>query len=95
MMLAVLLGIVGPLSVVTVSWVLMANTFRRDPGRLTSMMMVAFGAKMAFFAAYVGLALGIADVPPVPFVASFVVSFVGLYVVEAFALRRMIAGKSA
>jgi hypothetical protein len=92
---SILLGIVGPLIVVSVSWVLMARTFRRDPSRLTSLMMLAFAAKMVFFAAYVAIALQLVAVRPVPFVASFVVSFIALYFVEAVSLRRLLAGKSA
>jgi hypothetical protein len=61
----------------------MARTFRRDPSRLTSLMMLAFAAKMVFFAAYVAVALKILAVRPVPFVASFVVSFIALYLIEA------------
>jgi len=95
MMLAVLLGIVGPLSVVSVSWVVMARTFRRHPARLTAVMMMAFAAKMVFFAAYVAIALKVVAVSPVPFVASFAVSFIALYFVEAVSLRRLLAGKSA
>jgi hypothetical protein len=91
---SILLGIVGPLLVVGLSWVLMARTYRRDPTRLTSLMMMAFAVKMVFFAGYVALALKVLDVRPVPFVASFVVSFVGLYLVEAVSLRRMIAAGS-
>ena len=91
---SILLGIVGPLLVVGLSWVLMARNNRRDPTRLTSLMMMAFAAKMVFFAAYVALALKAAAVSPVPFVASFVVSFVSLYLVEAVSLRRMIAAGS-
>ena len=91
---SILLGIVGPLIVVSVSWVLMARTFRRDPSRLTSLMMLAFAAKMVFFAAYVAVALKILAVRPVPFVASFVVSFIGLYLMEAVSLRRMLAAGS-
>jgi hypothetical protein len=94
MMVAVLLGLAGPLSVVSVSWVLMARTFRRDPSRLTSLMMLAFAAKMVFFAVYVAIALKILAVRPVPFVASFVVSFIALYLIEAVSLRRMIAAGS-
>ena len=94
MMVAVLLGLAGPLSVVSVSWVVMAKTFRRDPSRLTSLMMLAFAAKMVFFAAYVAIALKILAVRPVPFVASFVVSFIALYLIEAVSLRRMIAAGS-
>ena len=91
---SILLGIVGPLAVVSLSWVVMARTYRRDPTRLTSMMMLAFAAKMVFFAGYVALVLKVLEVRPVPFVASFVVSFVGLYLVEALSLRRMIAAGS-
>lgn len=95
MMVDVLLGLAGPLIAVSASWVLMARTYRRDPSRLTSVMMLAFAAKMVFFAAYVAIALKLVTVRPVPFVASFVVSFIGLYLIEAVSLRRMIAGRSA
>ena len=94
MIVSVLLGVLGPLVVVCVSWVLMARTFRRDPSKLTSLMMAAFAAKMVFFAAYVALAMTLGAVRPVPFVASFVVSFVLLYLVEALSLRRMLAAGS-
>jgi hypothetical protein len=94
-MTSILLGIVGPLLVVSLSWAAMARTFRRDPSRLTSLMMIAFAAKMVFFAAYIALAMTVFAVSPVPFVTSFVVSFVALYSVEAVLLRRMMAGGSA
>jgi hypothetical protein len=91
---SILLGIVGPLIAVSLSWVAMARTFRQDPSRLTSLMMMAFVAKMLFFAGYVALALKVLDVRPVPFAASFVVSFIGLYLMEAVSLRRMLAAGS-
>jgi hypothetical protein len=91
---SILLGIVGPLIAVSLSWVAMARTFRQDPGRLTSLMMLAFAAKMVFFAAYVAIAVKLVAVRPVPFVASFVVSFIALYLIEAISLRRMIAAGS-
>ena len=91
---SILLGIVGPLMVVGLSWVLMARTYRRDPTKLTSLMMLAFAGKMAFFAGYVAIALKVLEVRPVPFVASFVVSFIALYLIEAVSLRRMIAAGS-
>ena len=86
---SILLGIVGPLIAVSLSWVAMARTFRRDPGRLTSLMMMAFAAKMVFFAVYVSLAMTVFAVSPVPFVTSFVASFVAFYAVEAVLLQRM------
>ena len=92
---SVLLGVIGPLAVVCASWVVMARTFRRDPGRLTSVMMMAFAGKMLFFGAYVALAMTVFAVRPAPFVTSFVVSFIALYAVEAVCLRRMLGGRSA
>jgi hypothetical protein len=92
---SVLAGVLGPLAVVWVSWMVMSRTFRRDPGRLTAVMMAAFAAKMAFFAAYVALTLTLIDVQPAAFAASFAVSFIALYAVEAVYLRRLLAGKSA
>jgi hypothetical protein len=92
-MSAVLLGLFGPLLVVGTSWVLMVRTFRRDPARLTPFMMVAFGAKMVFFAAYVTLAIAVVGARPVPFVVAFTGSFVALYFAEAMALRRLLAGR--
>jgi hypothetical protein len=41
---SILLGIVGPLMVVGLSWVFMARTYRRDPTKLTSLMLMAFAA---------------------------------------------------
>jgi hypothetical protein len=94
MSLSILLGVAGPLLVVGLSWIVMTRTFRRDPSRLTSVMMMAFAAKVLFFGAYVALAMTVFAVRPGPFVTSFVVSFVGLYLVEAVYLRRMIAAGS-
>ena len=93
MNVAVLLGILGPLIVVSSSWVLMVRTFRGDPARLTSFMVAAFAAKMVFFAAYLTLATAVFAVRPVPFIASFTGSFVALYVAEAIALRRLLASR--
>ena len=86
---SILLGIVGPLIAVSLSWMAMERTFRRDPSRLTSLMMIAFAAKMVFFAVYVSLAMTVFAVSPAPFVTSFVASFIALYAVEAVLLQRM------
>ena len=91
MNVAILLGILGPLTAVSSSWVLMARTFRRDPRRLTSFMAAAFAAKMVFFAGYVALAMAVLAVAMVPFIASFTASFIVLYAAEAMLLQRMIA----
>jgi hypothetical protein len=89
MMLAVVLGIVGPLLVAAGSWVAAERTWRREPQRLTAVMMAAFAGKMVFFAAYVAFMLTVLSLRPVPFVASFTASFIALHLVEALALRRL------
>jgi hypothetical protein len=89
MMPAVVLGIVGPLLVAVGSWVVAERTWRREPQRLTAVMMAAFAGKMVFFAAYVAFMLSVLSLRPVPFVASFTTSFIALHLVEALALRRL------
>ena len=94
MMLAVVLGIVGPLLVAAVSWVAAVRTWRREPQRLTAVMMAAFAGKMVFFAAYVAFMLSVLSLRPVPFVASFTISFIALHLVEALALRRLLSASA-
>jgi hypothetical protein len=90
MMPAVVLGIVVPLLVAAGSWVAAERTWRREPQRLTAVMMAAFAGKMVFFAAYVAFMLSVLSLRPVPFVASFTTSFIALHLVEALALRRLL-----
>lgn len=89
MMLAVVLGIVGPLLVAAGSWVVAERTWRREPRRLTAVMMTGFAIKLAFFGAYVAFMLSVLSLRPVPFVASFMTSFIALHLAEAFALKRL------
>ena len=93
MTVAVLMGVLGPLAVVSSSWALIVRTHRRDPARLTSVMMAAFAGKMAFFAVYVIAAMAVWKVAAAPFVASFVMAFVALYAVEAVALHRLLRSR--
>lgn len=89
MMSEVLFGMAGPLAVAGGSWVLAERTWRRRPERLTAVMIAAFAGKMVFFAAYVALMLSVLSLRPIPFVASFTVSFIALHLAEALALRRL------
>lgn len=87
----ILLGMAGPLLVASATWVMAERTYRRDPERLTALMFKAFAAKMAFFAAYVVIALKALTLRPVPFVASFTSYFIALHLVEAVCFRRLFA----
>ena len=83
------LGMFAPLIVVTVTWVITEQVYKTRPERLTSMMMGAFAGKLVFFGAYVGLAIGVLGVEPVPFAVSFAGYFITLNLIEALWLRRL------
>lgn len=93
--LEMLFGMLGPLVATTVSWIATERTFRRDPHRVTSLMIVGFGAKVLFFGAYVTVMLAGLSLRPVPFVASFTGFFIGLYALEAVYLRRLLRGRES
>jgi hypothetical protein len=90
----VVTGMLGPLAAASVSWVLTERTFRREPGRLTGVLMTAFAAKAMFFAAYVAVMLKGLGLQPVPFVATFTGYFIALYLIEALLMRRLFARSS-
>jgi hypothetical protein len=90
MWLEVLWGMIGPLVGVGGSWVLVERTYRRDPRALTAQMILAFGFKLVFFGAYLAVMLRVLSLRPAPFVASFVCYLVGLYLMEALYLQRLL-----
>ena len=83
------IGMFAPLIVVSATWVLTERVYRTHPERLTSVMISAFAGKLVFFGAYVGLAIAVLDVKPVPFAASFTGYFIALHLVEALWLKRL------
>ena len=91
----VLAGMLGPLAVAAISWVMAERTYRRRPEQLTAVMVAAFGVKMVFFGAYVAIALKVLSLRPIPFVSSFTAYFIGLHLIEALYLRRLLAGGTA
>jgi hypothetical protein len=87
---AVVFGALGPLLVAWGSWKLAERTWRREPHRLTGVMIAAFAGKLVFFGVYVAVMLSVLSLRPVPFVASFTTSFIALHLAEALALRRLL-----
>ena len=87
----VLLGMLAPLGAATVSWVLTERTYKREPVRVTGLLIGAFGAKMLFFGAYVAVMLEVVGLHPMPFVVSFTSYFIALYLVEALLIRSLFA----
>ncbi len=90
----VLLGMLGPLAVAIGAWMLMERTYRRQPERLTGVMAMALVGKMVFFGAYITVMLRVLSLRTVPFVVSFTSYFIGLLVIQALALRRLLASRT-
>ncbi len=87
----VFFGMLGPLLVTTVSWVMADRTYRSNPERLTALMVTAFAAKLVFFGGYVAVGIGLLRLAPVPFVASFAAYYIALHLTEAAGLHRLFA----
>jgi len=88
----ILCGMLGPLVVVSVTWLLVERTHRRHPEAVTSLMVAAFAGKLVFFGAYVAFMLLVLSLRPVPFVVSFTSYFIVLYLIEALFLKRLFWG---
>ena len=84
------LGMLAPLTVVSVSWMIMERVYRLEPQRLNSVMMTAFAGKLVFFGVYVAVAIAVFGVTPIPFILSLTLYFVALHLIEAILLRRML-----
>jgi len=87
-----LLGMAGPLTSAVLTWQVLERTQSSTPERLTNVMITAFGVKVLLFAVYVVVALWALGLRPKPFMLSFTGYYVGLHVVEAMFLRRLLAG---
>lgn len=83
------LGMFAPLIVVSATWVMTERVYRTHPERLTAVMISAFAGKLIFFGAYVGLAIGVLRVKPVPFALSLTGYFIVLHMIEALWLKRL------
>jgi hypothetical protein len=92
---AVLLGMLGPLSIATANWILVERTYRQSPERVTALMVAGFAGKMVFFGVYVIVMLRLLSLPPIPFVASFTSYFIALHAMEALHLRSLFAAGGA
>jgi len=85
----VLYGMLAPLMVAVVSWVVIERTYRSNPARVMRVMVEGFAVKALFFGVYVAGMLRLIELRPVPFVVSFTSYFIALHVTEAVFLRRL------
>jgi hypothetical protein len=85
-----LLGMLGPLASAGVAWVVMQRVHASGPDRLMGVMIKALAVKVVFFGAYVIAMLRVLELRPVPFVVSFASYFIGLHMMEALFLKRLL-----
>ena len=94
---AILLGMLAPLAAASGTWIAVESAQRRNPAGVTRVLMIGFAVKMAFFGVYVAAVLRFAAgaVRPLPFIVSFLVYFIALYLAESLLLRRLFAGRAS
>ena len=85
----ILYGMLAPLAVAAVSWVVMERTYRSRPERLTGVLVQGLAIKAVFFGVYVVGMLRLVGLRPVPFVVSFTGYFIALHLTEALFMRRL------
>jgi len=83
------LGMVAPLAVVSLTWILTVRVYKANPARITSLMVGAFAGKLVFFGAYVVVAVAVLGLQPVPFAISLTGYFIALHLIEALLLKRL------
>ena len=87
----VLYGMVGPLAVAAVSWVVTKRTYAAARERLMGVLITGMAIKAVFFGAYVVVMLRILALRPGPFIASFTSYVIALHMMEALFMRRLFA----
>jgi hypothetical protein len=87
----VLYGMVGPLAVAAVSWIITKRTYTAAPERLMGVLITGMAIKAVIFGAYVVVMLRILALRPGPFIASFTSYFIALHMMEALFMRRLFA----
>lgn len=90
--LEVLYGTGAPVFGAATSWVAMTRAWAEAPASSLRVMVRMFAVKSLLFVGYVAIMLKGLGVRPVPFVASLTISFLVLHFVEAWCLKRLMAG---
>ena len=86
----VLLGMAGPVAVAIGSIAITNRTSRRNPKKLTRLLIWAFVMKMVIFGVYLLVLNSVLILDAITFVISFTVNFVALHIVEGFYLQQLL-----
>jgi hypothetical protein len=88
---AVWLGIAGPVVMAGASWTLTTRTWARDKAALLPLMLRAFAVKVMCVVAYVVVMVKVVDARPMPFLLTFIGTYLATHLAEAYCLRRLLA----
>jgi hypothetical protein len=91
----VMYGMLAPLVVGCVSWIVTARTYASSPGRLTGVLVKGLAIKAGFYGVYLIVGLRLLALRPIPFVVSFTSYFIILHLMEALFMRRMFSRAEA
>jgi F0F1-type ATP synthase assembly protein I len=86
-----LLGMAGPLTSASVTWIVVERTHTSAPERVMSALIAGFGAKMLLVAAFVIVMIAVLGLRPVPFAITFAGYFIVLHLMEGLFLKRLLA----
>ena len=89
MIAEVFYGLLAPLLVVVVSWLVMKRAYRANAAGLMPVLLVGMVLKLMFLAVYAAVMLRLLHLRPIPFVATFTASFIVLHNIEALLMRRL------
>lgn len=92
---AVVLGMAGPLIAAVGSWIIVERVHLRAPNQVSGTMIRLFGAKMLLFGAYAGASVLLlpAGRGRTAFVVSFAAHYILLHMMEALYLRRLFSAR--
>jgi hypothetical protein len=85
----VLFGLLAPLIVAAVSWLVVKRAYLANPAGLMGVLLAGMVLKLIFFGVYAAVMLRVLHLEPVPFVASFTSSFIVLHHIEAVLMKRL------
>ena len=88
-----LYGMLGPLAVATVSWLVVHRAWAARPEGVFGILLGGMAIKLVFLAAYAFVMLRVLGLRPVPFVASFTAYFIALHNIEALFMRRLFSSE--
>lgn len=85
----VVAGMAAPLLAALATWLAVERAWRADPRLVTRVLLLAWAAKIVFFASYVVAMLKGAGLRAEPFVISFTAYFIALHAADAVLLQRL------